>query len=167
MLKKFFQERKLADTAQGNVNSAQTWRIWVRFREKKINTKISFQIQWRCSTSKDELYLFPIGQLQKEISYKDGFFYLRSTILDTSQSDSTRKKISQGMSSNPHLKLPKVLLSGPGIQINCLCQFKAYIHLPWREMLCLHVISWNKSNVSAKEAIKCWESIKAVVSENS
>lgn len=43
ILQRFFQERKLADTAQGNANSAQTLRIWVRLREKKIKyRKISF-----------------------------------------------------------------------------------------------------------------------------
>lgn len=36
ILKRFFQERKLADVAQRNANSAQTLRIWVRLREKKI-----------------------------------------------------------------------------------------------------------------------------------
>lgn len=29
----------------------------------------------------DELDLFPIGQIQEEISYKDESFYLRSTVL--------------------------------------------------------------------------------------
>lgn len=41
MLERFFQERKLADTAQGNVNSAQTVRMWVRLREKNFNTEKS------------------------------------------------------------------------------------------------------------------------------
>lgn len=35
MLRRLFQERELADAAQGNVNSAQTLRIQVRLREKK------------------------------------------------------------------------------------------------------------------------------------
>lgn len=86
--------------------------------------------------------------------------------VDKSQSDSPRKNISQGMSSSPYLELPKVLLSGLGMQINCQCQFKARTQLPWGEVLCLHVISWNKSNVSAKEPTKSWQYIKAVFSQN-
>jgi len=49
MLKRFFQERKLADAAQGNVDSAQTLSIRVRLREKNKKTpknrNMSFQIK--------------------------------------------------------------------------------------------------------------------------
>lgn len=34
MLKRFFQEGKPADAAQGNVNFAQTLRIWARFGDR-------------------------------------------------------------------------------------------------------------------------------------
>lgn len=88
------------------------------------------------------------------------------TPVDKSQSDSPRKNISQGMSSSPYLEVSKVLLSGLGMQINCLCQFKAHTQLPWGEAFCLHVISRNKSNVIAEEPIKSWQYIKAVFSQN-
>lgn len=45
LLKRFFQEGKLADAAQGNVNSAQTLKIWARFRGRIKIQKDFFQIK--------------------------------------------------------------------------------------------------------------------------